>query len=70
YTSTLWWDKCTGRSGDFSSTNPLWLARYAASVGPMPHKWPFHTIWQHSSSPIDQNVFSGGADRLTALATG
>jgi GH25 family lysozyme M1 (1,4-beta-N-acetylmuramidase) len=70
YTSTQWWDKCTGRSGDFSSTNPLWLARYAASVGPMPYKWPVHTIWQYTSSPIDLNVFNGGADRLAALASG
>jgi lysozyme len=70
YTSTQWWDKCTGRTGDFSSTNALWLARYAGSVGPMPFRWPFHTIWQFTSSPIDQNVFNGGADRLAALATG
>lgn len=70
YTSAQWWDRCTGRTGDFSSTNPLWLARYAASVGPMPHRWPFHTIWQYSSSPIDQNAFNGGADRLAALASG
>ncbi|MGZ3144298.1 lysozyme [Lentzea chajnantorensis] len=70
YTSTLWWDRCTGRTGDFSSTNPLWVARYAPSVGPMPFQWPFHTIWQFTSSPIDQNAFNGGADRLAALATG
>ncbi|HEX7309031.1 lysozyme [Lentzea sp.] len=70
YTSTQWWDRCTGRAGDFSSTNPLWLARYAAGVGPMPFQWPFHTIWQYTSSPIDQNVFNGGADRLAALASG
>lgn len=70
YTSAQWWDRCTGRTGDFSSTNPLWLARYAATVGPMPYRWPFHTIWQFTSSPIDQNVFNGGADRLAALATG
>jgi len=70
YTSTAWWDKCTGRTGDFSSTNPLWLARYAPAVGPMPYRWPIHTIWQYTSSPIDQNVFNGGADRLAALASG
>jgi lysozyme len=70
YTSTLWWDKCTGRTGDFTSTNALWLARYAPSVGPMPFRWPFHTIWQYTSSPIDQNVFNGGTDRLATLATG
>lgn len=70
YTSTLWWDRCTGRGGDFSGTNALWVARYSASAGPMPFKWPFHTIWQYTSSPIDQNVFNGGADRLAALAAG
>ncbi|MBP2335423.1 lysozyme [Saccharothrix coeruleofusca] len=70
YTSTQWWDHCTGRAGDFSGTNPLWVARYATVVGPLPHRWSFHTIWQFTSSPIDQNKFNGGWDRLVALANG
>ena len=68
YTSTSWWSQCV--SGDFSSTNPLWVARYSSAVGTLPFAWPFHTIWQYSSTPIDQNQFNGGYDRLQALATG
>ncbi|MFB9906318.1 lysozyme [Allokutzneria oryzae] len=70
YTSTSWWSQCTGNRGDFSKTNPLWVARYAASVGPLPHAWGFYTIWQYSESPIDQNSFNGAYDRLQALARG
>jgi GH25 family lysozyme M1 (1,4-beta-N-acetylmuramidase) len=70
YTSTLWWDKCTGRLGDFTATNPVWVARYADSVGPLPHRWTVHAIWQHSSTPIDQNLFNGTMDDLVALARG
>jgi GH25 family lysozyme M1 (1,4-beta-N-acetylmuramidase) len=69
YTSTSWWSQCVG-NGDFSSTNPLWVARYASSVGALPYAWGFYTFWQYSSSPIDQNVFNGAYDRLQALATG
>ncbi|MBW4715689.1 lysozyme [Saccharothrix obliqua] len=68
YTSTSWWDQCA--AGDFSSTNPLWVARYASSVGTLPHNWGYHTFWQYSSSPIDQNSFNGAYDRLQALANG
>ncbi|GAB3287786.1 lysozyme [Parasphingorhabdus pacifica] len=68
YTSTSWWNQCV--SGDFSATNPLWVARYADSVGELPYNWSVHTFWQYSSSPIDQNLFNGAYDRLQALATG
>ncbi|PFG92898.1 lysozyme [Saccharopolyspora erythraea NRRL 2338] len=68
YTSTSWWSSCV--NGDFSSTNPLWVARYASTVGKLPYNWGFHTIWQYTSSPIDQNSFNGGYDRLQALANG
>ncbi|NUT50734.1 MAG: lysozyme [Saccharothrix sp.] len=70
YTSTSWWDRCTGRLADFSGTNPLWVARYADSVGPLPHAWRAHAIWQHTSTPIDQNLFNGTMDDLVALARG
>ena len=70
YTATSWWTECTGNQGDFSSTNPLAVARYASSVGTLPYAWTFYTFWQYSSTPIDQDVFSGGLDRLTVLATG
>jgi lysozyme len=67
YTSTSWWSQCV--SGDFSGTNPLWVARYAGSVGTLPCCWGQYTVWQYSSSPIDQNTFNGAYDRLVVFAT-
>ncbi|APU17841.1 MULTISPECIES: lysozyme [Actinoalloteichus] len=73
YTSTSWWQTCTGNNGGFGATNPLWIARYASSVGTLPNGWGFHTIWQYADSgifPGDQNWFNGAHDRLQALANG
>jgi GH25 family lysozyme M1 (1,4-beta-N-acetylmuramidase) len=73
YTSTNWWSACTANLGDFSSTNPLWLARYADSPGPLPFDWDFHTFWQYDDAgalPGDQDYFNGSLDRLRALADG
>jgi len=70
YTTTDWWSNCTGNQGDFSSTNPLWVARYASSVGTLPYNWGFHTFWQYTSTPLDQNTFNGAMDRLQVLAKG
>ena len=70
YTTTNWWATCTGNLGDFTSTNPLWVARYSSTVGALPYRWSYYTFWQYSSSPIDQNVFNGAYDRLVALALG
>ncbi|KAA9161101.1 lysozyme [Amycolatopsis acidicola] len=67
YTSASWWNQCAG--GDFSATNPLWVARYASSVGTLPTGWGVYTFWQYSSSPIDQDTFNGAYDRLVVLAT-
>jgi GH25 family lysozyme M1 (1,4-beta-N-acetylmuramidase) len=67
YTSTSWWNQCVGSS--FGSTNPLWVARYAGSVGTLPIGWSTHTVWQYSSTPIDQNSFNGAYDRLVVFAT-
>jgi GH25 family lysozyme M1 (1,4-beta-N-acetylmuramidase) len=68
YTSQSWWNQCV--SGDFSSTAPLWVARYASSVGALPYNWGFYTVWQYTSSPLDQDTFNGAYDRLQALAAG
>ncbi|WNV83937.1 lysozyme [Umezawaea sp. Da 62-37] len=70
YTSTQWWNQCTENLGDFDDTSPIWVARYAADIGPLPHPWEFHTIWQYTSTPLDQNTFNGSYDRLVALSTG
>ena len=73
YTTNDWWSTCTGNKGDFSSTNPLWIARYASSAGTLPPNWGFYTIWQFADSgtfPGDQDSFNGAYDRLQALANG
>ncbi|MEU8825489.1 lysozyme [Streptomyces sp. NPDC048636] len=72
YTTTNWWASCTGNSPDLAE-NPLWLARYAATPGPMPAGWPSHTLWQYTATgPVvgDHDQFNGDLDALKALAEG
>ena len=73
YTAQSWWQECTGNQGDFSSTNPLWVAKYASDPGTLPYAWGYYTFWQYADSgtfPGDQDVFNGAYDRLQALANG
>ena len=70
YSNLDWWTRCTGNSPAFNATNPLWVAKYASTPGTLPGAWPFHTFWQYSSTPIDQNRFNGDQTRLVALANG
>ncbi|MEW1748556.1 lysozyme [Streptomyces angustmyceticus] len=73
YTSTNWWKQCTGNSGKFGKTNPLWIPRYGSSVGSLPRGWQYHSIWQHTSSGHsvgDRNRFNGTLTRLKVLANG
>ncbi|WP_181188318.1 lysozyme [Actinopolyspora mortivallis] len=68
YTSTRWWNDCV--DGDFSSTNPLWIARYNDFIGELPHDWGYHTFWQYTSKPLDKNLFNGTYEQLERLALG
>lgn len=73
YTATSWWKQCTGNHSGFASANPLWIARYAPTVGELPAGWAYYTMWQYTSSgPTvgDHNKFNGALDRLRALANG
>jgi GH25 family lysozyme M1 (1,4-beta-N-acetylmuramidase) len=73
YTNTRWWHTCTGDLAGFSTTNPLIIARYGSSPGPMPFDWDFQTIWQYGSSgplPGDQDYFNGDMSQLRRFATG
>ncbi|MEV4949489.1 lysozyme [Streptomyces sp. NPDC053755] len=73
YTATSWWKECTGNYSGFGATNPLWVARYATSVGELPAGWPYYTMWQYTSSgPTvgDHNHFNGDLSRVQALANG
>ncbi|MFJ7989210.1 lysozyme [Streptomyces sp. NPDC096351] len=73
YTATSWWTQCTGNSSAFSSVNPLWIARYASTVGELPAGWQYYTMWQYTSTgPTvgDHNHFNGDLSRVQALANG
>ncbi|GGX56060.1 hydrolase [Streptomyces minutiscleroticus] len=73
YTATNWWTTCTGNYAGFGSANPLWIARYASTPGPLPAGWSAHTMWQYTSTgPTvgDHNKFNGPLDRVHALANG
>ena len=73
YSSTSWWTQCVGTAGNFSNTSPLWVARYATTVGTLPYPWGYYTIWQyadHGTLPGDQDTFNGDYTRLKALASG
>ncbi|KAI0760064.1 glycoside hydrolase superfamily [Fomes fomentarius] len=73
YSTTDWWKTCTGNSAAFASTNPLWVARYASSIGALPAGWSFATFWQYADSgpnPGDQDEFNGSLDGLKKIALG
>ena len=73
YTATRWWSRCTGNLGDFTRTNPLWVARYARTPGSLPYRWKYYTFWQYANRgvyPGDQDTFSASYARLRVLATG
>ncbi|MFJ9126496.1 lysozyme [Streptomyces sp. NPDC102340] len=73
YTATSWWTQCTGNYSGFAANNPLWIARYASTVGTLPAGWGYQTMWQYTSTgPTvgDHNKFNGALDRVVALANG
>ncbi|MEC3973875.1 GH25 family lysozyme [Amycolatopsis sp. H20-H5] len=73
YTSTSWWQRCTGDAAKFGNTNPLWLAHHAPEIGPLPAGWDKQSIWQYAvqgALPGDQNYYNGPIDRVRALAQG
>ncbi|WP_198536292.1 lysozyme [Streptomyces resistomycificus] len=73
YTATSWWAQCTGDYAGFAAATPLWIARYASTVGPLPAGWSNFTMWQYTSTgPTvgDHDRFNGAFDRVVALAGG
>ncbi|GAA2231884.1 lysozyme [Streptomyces nogalater] len=73
YTATSWWSECTGNYAGFGPVNPLWIARYASTVGTLPAGWSSYTMWQYTSSgPVvgDHDRFNGSQDKLREFATG
>ncbi|MFF7329469.1 GH25 family lysozyme [Streptomyces sp. NPDC008150] len=74
YTSTRWWNTCTGNSRAFASTHALWVARHGTkTAGTLPAGWSYWTFWQHGSNgklPGDQNLFNGSTTALRKFARG
>ncbi|WP_408641985.1 GH25 family lysozyme [Saccharopolyspora oryzae] len=72
YTTTRWWNGCTGSNPDFAANNPLWIARYAPQIGDLPAGWDFQSIWQHSDQgplPGGQDSFNGNSKQLRRFAS-
>lgn len=76
YTTTDWWNTCTGGAGGFGNKCPLSLARYASSAGPVPNDWPFWSFWQYDDHTNfggnggDSQVFNGAYSQLQKIARG
>ncbi|KAH9173497.1 glycoside hydrolase family 25 protein [Lactarius sanguifluus] len=73
YTTTSWWTSCTGNSASFGTTNPLWIAHWASTIGTLPAGWSFTTFWQYADSgphPGDQDRFNGDAAGLKRIENG
>ncbi|MGW0809189.1 GH25 family lysozyme [Nonomuraea sp. NPDC002799] len=70
YTTTSWWQTCTGNSSKFTA-NPLWLARWGSEPGELPKGWKKHTFWQSAEKGTlagGQNAFNGSESQLKGLA--
>ena len=67
YSTTDWWNRCTGSSAAFAD-HPLHIANYnQVGAGNLPSGWSRYNIWQYSSSgPFagDSNVFNGSGNEL------
>lgn len=74
YTTTRWWNTCTGGSRAFAADHALWIARHgSADADALPAGWSSWTFWQYDnggSLPGDQNLFNGSPGRLKAFARG
>ncbi|MET8245526.1 lysozyme [Streptomyces sp. NPDC005202] len=74
YTTTHWWNTCTGGSDAFAADHALWIARHeSADTGALPAGWSFWTFWQYDNSgslPGDQNLYNGSQDQLKQFARG
>ena len=76
YTTTSWWNQCTGSWTSPWANHPLWLARWSTSPGTLPAGAPFWSFWQYTSSGsvsgisgnVDRNYWNGDRTRLIALA--
>lgn len=73
YTTTDWWNRCTGSSTAFSD-HALHVASYNNyGAGTLPASWNFHSVWQYTSNgPVvgDWNQWNGSLTSLQSFARG
>ncbi|SHL90886.1 GH25 family lysozyme [Streptomyces yunnanensis] len=72
YTTTRWWNRCTGGNRAFGATHPLWLADSSDAVRP-PAGWSHPTLRQYASHgplPGDQDRWNGTLAQLKKFADG
>lgn len=71
YTTAGWWSQCTGDQGDFSATDPLWIAHLGSTPGTLPYHWSTYTFWQYGDSgTAGLDRFNGSYAQLQAYAGG
>ena len=76
YTTSGWWNNCTGSNTTANGNTPLWIAPVASDGGnspAMPAGWTSYTFYQWATSgtfPGDQDVFTGTSTQLSAFAAG
>jgi GH25 family lysozyme M1 (1,4-beta-N-acetylmuramidase) len=77
YTSSSWWNSCTGGWSGMSARSPLWVANWTSAADPtIPNGFPYATVWQYTDSgsvsgvpgAVDRDRFNGDHSRLLALA--
>jgi GH25 family lysozyme M1 (1,4-beta-N-acetylmuramidase) len=71
YTTTDWWNTCIGNYNAWAANSPLWIARYASTVGTLPPGYSVYSFWQWSSAATlagDSDVWNGTLDRLKVMA--
>lgn len=73
FTTTGWWNGCTGGDLTRGKVNPLIISRWNSSPYPLPAGWKTYKFWQHNSKgkfPGDQEVFHGTMTALHRFAVG
>ncbi|MGW3855626.1 GH25 family lysozyme [Micromonospora arida] len=76
YTTTSWWNQCTGSWTGPWANHPLWLARWSSTPGALPAGASVWSFWQYTSTGavsgisgnVDRNYWNGDRSRLIALA--
>ncbi|KAL4914321.1 glycoside hydrolase superfamily [Aspergillus aurantiobrunneus] len=72
YTTTSWWNECTGGNADFGQY-PLVLARWASAPGEPPSGWATHSFWQYNDAYEyggDSQLWNGSEESLRTFASG